>query len=722
MAGLTKVAGGLAKKTLNKGKENKGEEKKSSLGGVSDEKRAQEAEKSGMEKILQSPKKMAMKIVKIIIALIVKFLTIILIKLLPFIILFIVISSLFGWLIDDDDSSSSTYVASAAGTVNSTTNTTETSLSEEQTTSFIDNIETDNEDLKTELKDKSSEIQKWQEDYGYDASVLIALAFNEAEGVSDFNLDDFMAEMNEIAENWKKEGLTTIEEIIEQYVYEKEGIDPENTNTANVLLARTTINSIVNNISKAKTDAGITGEQQKSGDGYDSTYINKYGREFRQYMQNHPNSSYSNLLFGDQTSTIGQEGCSLISMAIALSGFEDTEIDIVSFSEHCSNNKNGYNPKYFSSYSGLKNTYDSSEKCRATEVQDIKNTLIKNITQNSVITVEMKGKETGGTGTFTQGHYHWVVLLDYDEEKDQFYVSNPWYYSSAKGWIDSDIVVKDYSEHYIVRMISSTSTTTKPTVASTITRGYIAEILQKEDKIDSINVNNLSGDYSFIAISSKGNYLKYNTDKVYRYMSTIKLPYIYYKAATNPNLKTEFYNNTKVTFVDEKFNNGESRTITIEETIGQTLKVSSNGAYETLCTRYKGTDNNASAISWLGGVCTSGSAVWGEGNVGHQIYWMYSILANELGVEEPLYSDIMNIASQCSGGMTARDGYTIYNKTGSGYSNAEQTLGYYHDVGIVKNNDTNEYYIYAIMTNSPSANTRYNITESIFNIFKSQGI
>lgn len=690
---------------------------------VDNDRREKEAEKSSNEIVSQKTKRtirIIMKI-KLILGMILSFF-IMFGKVILIAVAVIGILSLLGIGADDDDDESVAigYIASATGEVSSTTDTTKITLTEEQIKSFIDSFETDDEDLRAELKEKSSEIKKWQDKYGYDASILIALVFNEADGVSNFDLSSFINDMNEVAENWKKEGLTTIEEIIEQYVYEKEGIDPENTNTSNVLLARTTINSIVNNISNAKLKAGITGEQQKSGNGYDTTYINKYGREFRQYKQNHPNASYSNLLFGDQTSTISQEGCSLISMAIALSGFEDAEIDIASFSKHCSNNQQGYSPNYFSSYSELKNTYDSSSACRATEVQDIKNTLIKNITQNSVVIVEMKGKKQGGTGTFTSGNYHWVVLLDYDETTDKFYVSNPWNNSTAGGWIESSKIVVDYSEHYIVRMIAGSSTTTKPNT-STITKTYIANILQGEDKIGSIEMNNLSGDYSFIAISSKGDYLKYNTDKVYRYMSTIKLPYIYYKAATNPNLKTEFYNNTKVTFVDEK-QNEENRTITIKETIGQTLKVSSNGAYETLCTRYKGTDNNASAMSWLGGVCTSGSAVWGEGNVGHQIYWMYSILANELGVEEPLYSDIMDIASQCAGGMTARDGYTIYNKTGSGYSNEEETLGYYHDVGIVKNNDTNEYYIYAIMTNSPSANTRYYITESIFNIFKSQGI
>lgn len=718
---------GTAAKVAKKAKKARDEKKKvdDKKKQVDNARREKEAEKSSNEIVSQKTKR-TMRIImtiKLILGMILSFF-IMFGKIILVAVAVIGILSLLGIGADDDDDDNTKngYVAVAIGTISSATDTTQTSLTEEQITKFIDSFETDNENLRAELKEKSSEIKKWQDNYGYDASVLIALAFNEADGVQDFDLSSFINDMNEVAENWKKESLTTIEEIIEQYVYEKEGIDPENTNTANVLLARTTINSIVDKISNAKKSAGIIGEQQKSGNGYDTTYINKYGREFRQYKQNHPNASYKDLPFGDQTSTISEEGCSLISMAIALSGFENTEIDIASFSKHCSNNEQGYSPNYFSSYSELKNTYDSSSACRATEVQDIKNTLIKNITQNSVVTVEMKGTKQGGTGIFTSGNYHWVVLLDYDNAEDRFYVSNPWANSIANGWMNSDEIISDYSEHYIVRMISSTSATTKPIVASTITRGYIAEILQKEDEIDSINVNNLSGDYSFIAISSKGNYLKYNTDKVYRYMSTIKLPYIYYKAATNPNLKTEFYNNTKVTFVDEKFNNGESRTITIEETIGQTLKVSSNGAYETLCTRYKGTDNNASVISWLGGVCTSGSAVWGEGNVGHQIYWMYSILANELGVEEPLYSDIMNIASQCSGGMTARNGYTIYNKTGSGYSNEEETLGYYHDVGIVMNNDTNEYYIYAIMTNSPSANTRYYITESIFNIFKSQGI
>lgn len=111
---------------------------------------------------------------------------------------------------------------------------------EEQISSYITNYNTAHEDLRTVMLTKTSDIIKWQTDYGYSAMFFVTVAFEEytpttediveGEEVTEGEIatdeaeqyfSDFLSNMSGQASTWKDSDgnkLTTIKEIAEVYV------------------------------------------------------------------------------------------------------------------------------------------------------------------------------------------------------------------------------------------------------------------------------------------------------------------------------------------------------------------------------------------------------------------------------------------------------------------------------------------------------------------------
>jgi len=736
-----------AAKALNKGKDDKGEEKKSGLGGgVSQESREQEAEKSGMEKIVQKPKQMAMKMVKLIMALVVKFFVMMLIKFLPIIIALILISSLFGWLIDDDDDSSSGGII--VGAVGTTTPDSDMTVDPEEgegldtgeIESFIYNFESEDDTLKTELKNSAEDIQNWQKDNGYDARILIALAFDEANGATEFDLNEFITtDMANAASAWKEQELTTPREFVTQYICDREGIEPEDISTAQMLK----VSIIVNNIGIAEQASGIAGEQEASGDGYNDKYTNSSGVTFINYKQNLGSyAAHVWTTYNSANKTISQCGCGLTSTAIILSGLtgvDRTPLQVL---------------KEVYGESGFTNNFS-----RSTVLSHYRFTMGGYITSNvdGVLEELKKGNvamiHVGAESDFTNDQ-HYMAILDYNEATNQVYLSDPFNsVQNPDGWTDWDVVKKGWKGYNVVNVPRrSTSSTPAPSNAigvmakttydNAINSTSFASAKVKEDNAfssgaDILTLAECDGKVaSFIAISNKGEYIKYNTSKEISYESIIKLPTIYSIAAYNTTATADIKNDNNLPEKTITFNR-ETKVLPvrpISDDIKYTLVNSKNFEYSRLCQVYIGQNGYNDIVKWLrnpdnhgnsGSYYTGaahdqdvlmGGAVWGSGTILRPIRWMYAIATNELNVETEVYNKIMNYASQCAtdARMTAKSGYTIYQKTGSG-----GTI-HGHDIGIVVNNTTKDFYIYAIMLENDSNDTKDcpKIADEIFKVMK----
>lgn len=752
-------------------------EKTGLKGGVSDESREQEAEKSGMEKITQKPKQMAMKMVKLIMALVVKFFVMMLIKFLPIIIALILISSLFGWLIDDDDDSSSGGII--VGAVGTTTPDSDMTVDPEEgegldtgeIEEFINNFDSEDGTLKDEMLTNAENISNWQNTYRYDARILIALAFDEANGATEFDLNEFITtDMANAASAWNEQRLTTPREFVTQYICDREGIEPEDISTAQMLK----VSIIVKNIGIAEQASGISGEQEASGDGYTSKRITSYGRTFINYKQNLPGASYNGLTYYD--GNIGNRGCPMISAAIILSGYERKEINI----------QNLYNISYSGgfifgnvvNYGKNEYKFERPHAGRTTQLSEAELEPITNSVKNGIPVIIHGMKKEGSI--LTSNTEHWVALLDYNSSTDKFYVSDPNVYNSDlydKGWISRDTLFKGCTEYAIIKLekdnvSGSPSPTPIPSTSNAIgvmakekydnavnSTSFASPNVEAENAFSSgadiLTLAECDGKVaSFIAISNTGEFIKHNTSKEMNYQSIIKLPTMYSIAhfegtrfKTDLNSKEIFWapgTSSGSNTVPESYpNNGaiEDVTGTLEDAIKWISIKSNNAFHELIGQKYLGMQSGTSteSVKWLRnpdnlGVSgdyykgtadygerrpqdvTMGGGVWGSGTVLRPIRWMYAIATNELGVDADVYNTIMNYASQCAtpAKMTAKSGYTIYQKTGSG----ETMHG--HDIGIVVNNTTKDFYIYAIMLENDSNDTKDcpKIADEIFNVMK----
>lgn len=177
---------------------------------------------------------------------------------------------------------------------------------------------------------------------------------------------------------------------------------------------------------------GTEGSTQISGITL-STYTSSSGRTYIQYKQNV--GPWAGQAYGSKT--IGVQGCSVTSIAIALSGY-------------------GYNftPSNFSgpliSIYGTTSQYAKGSTQTFTrggdglaynQVQDInKQDIVNHLRTGNAVIYHVLGASKGYSSIYT-GNQHWMVLTDVNEDGTQAYVSNP-NSSGPNGWNDLNMILQ----------------------------------------------------------------------------------------------------------------------------------------------------------------------------------------------------------------------------------------------------------------------------------------
>lgn len=163
----------------------------------------QEAKRAGKEQLNKQLKKQTKKMLKIVLkAIAAKAITFATIAIIATASIFIFVACM-DLVVNDDDE------------IEENTMTTEQEIKE-----YIEQYETENETLRTELlKDENiTKIIEWQNNYNYTADVLIAMAFEEAEGNENFDFNTFLENLNTKGEEWNENNYKTVNEIAQNYV------------------------------------------------------------------------------------------------------------------------------------------------------------------------------------------------------------------------------------------------------------------------------------------------------------------------------------------------------------------------------------------------------------------------------------------------------------------------------------------------------------------------
>ena len=356
-------------------------------------------------------------------------------KMLPILLIGTIVTVLivgFQNILDDDSDETGTDEEFDSSVSDSTGGTDITSevwqLSRAQIQDFIENYDSTDNALKQKMLDRIDDIYNWQSDCGYSAGLLITIAFEE--GISADEFDNFLNEMNEKASKWKDEGYTAIEQIVKDYV----GDDT----------AKEWANNIENKMQETAREADIikAGEEDTStsGDGYNSVYTSKSGKTYKNYKQNM--GSYSNQRWcGD--SIIKNDGCSLISVCIILSGYQNREIDPLALARQYAVPGAGMSIDGALSGNGI--TFTRVGDVTFSEAQ-------KNGVKQHVATGKPAIIKVVKPSPFTTSQ-HYMAILDYNESTNEFYLSNPWYGNNSygkTGWVNADEVLYMCTRSYAI--------------------------------------------------------------------------------------------------------------------------------------------------------------------------------------------------------------------------------------------------------------------------------
>ena len=393
---------------------------------------AREATQKVKEELKKQAKKKTRKIIMTIVKAVVIPMLLFILKILSIILAIIIIVSLMNSIFDlsgggggkeDED-----YAPSTEMSVDITNE--ELILSEDKIEEFIKNYKTDNEKLKEEMLDNIDRIKRWQDDYGYSGTILVAIAFED--NVESF--DEFLTEMQKYGQSWKENGYTNISEIAEDY------IDDDT--------AQEWANNITNKINETAIDSEIiqTGQEDLvAGDGYDSTYVSKAGKTYYNLKQNKP-SSYSDYVWvKGSTNTIAYNGCALVSATIIIDGYLGVQKTPKQVVQEMSGGYFESAPSpvnYLTKYGISASRPYAYNKTELTSSQ--KQEILDNLLENRPVII----KVTKAAGSdFPYGEYgeHWMALLDYDQVNQRVYLSNPSYGGSPygdEGWISKDRVLR----------------------------------------------------------------------------------------------------------------------------------------------------------------------------------------------------------------------------------------------------------------------------------------
>ena len=402
---------------------------------LEDQKLENEAMKTAKEKAKRESKKQIQKIIwHAVKAAVIPFM-ILFAKIMAVVLLVCVVVSLFQSVLNfnNDDSSTTTdqeYTSSSSEQTGEIDITDEDwQLTRSQIEQFIENYETGNEELRTELlENRIEQIYNWQEETGYSAGLIIAIALEE----NKTNFDDFLEEMNEKGNIWKEAGYTTVKEIAQDYIGDETAGEWANT-------------IIEPGMQEAGEKLGIIvyGEKAISGDGYDNVYVSKTGKMYRNYKQ--IKGTYAQHVwsptYNGSPGTIYNNGCALTSIAVVISGYQNRNVSPLDVVNRISNNT-GYVARFkpmvaFSSY-GIEATrpqYNSKSR------------VINHVQTGKPVIIHVLKEEES---TFTDGE-HWMAILDYNETTDELYVSNPSATRPTKtGWIDADMVLRGCTEYFAI--------------------------------------------------------------------------------------------------------------------------------------------------------------------------------------------------------------------------------------------------------------------------------
>ena len=403
---------------------------------LEDQKLENEAMKTAKEKAKREGKKQIQKIIwHAVKAAVIPFI-ILFAKIMAAVLLVCVVVTLFQSILnfDDSDNSSTTtdqeYTSSASEQTGEIDVTAENwQLTRSQIEQFIRSYETGNEELRTELlENRIEQIYNWQEETGYSAGLIIAIALEE----NKTNFDDFLEEMNEKGNIWKEAGYKTVKEIAQDYIGDETAEEWANT-------------IIEPGMQEAGEALGIIvyGEKNISGDGYDNVYVSKTGKMYRNYKQ--IKGTYAQHVwsptYNGSPGTIYNNGCALTSIAVVISGYQNRNVSPLDVVNRISNNTGyvaSFNPMVaFSSY-GIEATrpqYNSKSR------------VINHVQTGKPVIIHVLKEEES---TFTDGE-HWMAILDYNETTDELYVSNPSATRPTKtGWIDADMVLRGCTEYFAI--------------------------------------------------------------------------------------------------------------------------------------------------------------------------------------------------------------------------------------------------------------------------------
>ena len=402
---------------------------------LEDQKLENEAMKTAKEKAKRESKKQIQKIIwHAVKAAVIPFM-ILFAKIMAVVLLVCVVVSLFQSVLNfnNDDSSTTTdqeYTSSSSEQTGEIDITDEDwQLTRSQIEQFIENYETGNEELRTELlENRIEQIYNWQEETGYSAGLIIAIALEE----NKTNFDDFLEEMNEKGNIWKEAGYKTVKEIAQDYIGDETAEEWANT-------------KIEPGMQEAGEALGIIvyGEKNISGDGYDNVYVSKTGKMYRNYKQ--IKGTYAQHVwsptYNGSPGTIYNNGCALTSIAVVISGYQNRNVSPLDVVNRISNNTGyvaSFNPMVaFSSY-GIEATrpqYNSKSR------------VINHVQTGKPVIIHVLKEEES---TFTDGE-HWMAILDYNETTDELYVSNPSATRPTKtGWIDADMVLRGCTEYFAI--------------------------------------------------------------------------------------------------------------------------------------------------------------------------------------------------------------------------------------------------------------------------------
>lgn len=402
---------------------------------LEDQKLENEAMKTAKEKAKRESKKQIQKIIwHAVKAAVIPFM-ILFAKIMAVVLLVCVVVSLFQSVLNfnNDDSSTTTdqeYTSSSSEQTGEIDITDEDwQLTRSQIEQFIENYETGNEELRTELlENRIEQIYNWQEETGYSAGLIIAIALEE----NKTNFEDFLEEMNEKGNIWKEAGYKTVKEIAQDYIGDETAEEWANT-------------IIEPGMQEAGEALGIIvyGEKNISGDGYDNVYVSKTGKMYRNYKQ--IKGTYAQHVwsptYNGSPGTIYNNGCALTSIAVVISGYQNRNVSPLDVVNRISNNTGyvaSFNPMVaFSSY-GIEATrpqYNSKSR------------VINHVQTGKPVIIHVLKEEES---TFTDGE-HWMAILDYNETTDELYVSNPSATRPTKtGWIDADMVLRGCTEYFAI--------------------------------------------------------------------------------------------------------------------------------------------------------------------------------------------------------------------------------------------------------------------------------